>query len=199
MAPPFQVASQPLHAVPSIAETFPLPPAAPLAMDPDADLLVLRESMHAAFISESEVFLQDIDVLEDLQPADPNVVTTTRGFHPLYSRKRQNTAQYYEVLNTDLGYEVLNGLHEYDAGFFSVGKTLSNTVGLPSNVLPDLGGTFRRDMYTQNHTPNRGYRSISRGPTMEYARQTWWDSLLDCYSDDPVEAADKVIQDITFL
>jgi hypothetical protein len=40
---------------------------------------------------------------------------------------------------------------------------------------------------------------IPRGPSSSFHRQTWWDSLLPLYSDDPTQSALKIFQDLSFL
>jgi hypothetical protein len=40
---------------------------------------------------------------------------------------------------------------------------------------------------------------IPRGPSSSFHKQTWWDSLLSLYSDDPTQSALKVFQDLNFL
>ncbi|KAG8801150.1 hypothetical protein FRC17_006709, partial [Serendipita sp. 399] len=41
--------------------------------------------------------------------------------------------------------------------------------------------------------------AIPRGPSSSFNRQTWWDSLLPLYSNNPSDGARKIMQDLKFL
>jgi hypothetical protein len=112
-----------------------------------------------------------------------------------------------------------------DATLRAVGfESLESLLSLRHEVLPTapginapvgLGRHQRRTSLTPWQTPETGTYStfigdhifelldpeayIPRGPSASFHKQTWWDSLLSLYSDDPSQSAVDVYRDLNFL
>ena len=95
---------------------------------------------------------------------------------------------------TDEAFDILHTINNLTPDFFNVGKftdlsSLSPSVPIVINSTPP---PFF-DGFAERHTP------IPRGPSMEFAKQSWWENLLDNYSNDPHHSAKKILQDLHFL
>ena len=122
----------------------------------------------------------------DFEP--PSVVVSQTQARSLSSQP----TSHFDI--TDDAFDILHTLNSITPDFFSVGKSTdlssldpSAPIVINSTPFPFFEG------FPGQHVP------IPRGPSMEFAKHTWWEHLLDYYSDDPHHSARKILQDLHFL
>jgi hypothetical protein len=90
-------------------------------------------------------------------------------------------------------YDILHTMNSITPDFFNVGKSTDLSSLDPSVPIVINTPSPFSEAFSEHCIP------IPRGPSMEFAKETWWDNLLDYYSDDPHHSAKKILQDLHFL
>jgi hypothetical protein len=120
----------------------------------------------------------------------PPMVVPWRGQARTLSLPSRPYSSHFDI--TGGAFDILNTINTITPDFFNFGRSTDLSSFDPSVPIvintptPFFGGSA--EQYT-----------IPRGPSMEFAKQTWWENLLDNYSNDPHHSAKKILQDLHFL
>lgn len=95
---------------------------------------------------------------------------------------------------TDDAFDILHTTNCLTPDFFNIGK-FTDLSSLNPSVPIVINSTHTPffEGFVEQHTP------IPRGPSMDFAKQSWWENLLGNYSNDPHHSAKKILQDLHFL
>lgn len=122
----------------------------------------------------------------------PPIVVSRRGQTQARSLPSQPHSSHFNI--THDAFDILHTINSLTPDFFNVGKSTDLSSLNPSApiVINSTSSPFFEG-FAEQFTP------IPRGPSMEFAKQSWWENLLDNYSDDPHHSAKKILQDLHFL
>ena len=122
----------------------------------------------------------------------PPAVVSWRGQKQARALTSQPISPHFNI--ADDAFDILHVMNNITPDFFNVGKSTdlssldpSVPIVINSTPTPFFEGFAEQDM------------PIPRGPSMEFTKQTWWESLLECYSNDPQHSTKKILQDLHFL
>ena len=122
----------------------------------------------------------------------PPMVVSWRGQTQARSLTSQPSLSHFNI--TDDAFDILHTINSITPDFFNVGKS-TDLSSLDPSVPIVINSTTSPLFEGFAGQPN----PIPRGPSMEFTKQTWWENLLDYYSDDPHHSAKKILQDLHFL
>ena len=106
---------------------------------------------------------------------------------------RSLTSQPFSYI-ADEAFDILHAMNSIPPDFFNFGKSTDLSSLDPSAPI-EINSTHPPffEGFAEQFTP------IPRGPSMEFTKQTWWEHLLESYSNDPQHSTKKILQDLHFL
>jgi hypothetical protein len=133
------------------------------------------------FVDEDDTFFEP-----------PPVVVSWRGQTQMRSLASQSSSSHFNIAND--AFDILHTMNSLTPDFFNVGKP-TDLSSLDPSVPIEINSTPPPlfEGFAEQYIP------IPRGPSMEFTKQTWWESLLECYSGDPQHSTKKILQDLHFL
>ena len=134
------------------------------------------------------LFVDEDDTLFE----SPPMVVPWRGQKQARAFTSQSLPSHFNI--ADDAFDILHVMNSITPDFFNVGKSTDLSSLDPSlPIVINSAPTPFLDGFPEQDIP------IPRGPSMEFTKQTWWESLLECYSNDPQHSSKKILQDLHFL